>query len=107
MRYRDKELRNVPVETKSGTVLGKLSGYVMDSGSHKVIQYVVKKAHPLAKILPSELFVHSDQVISIEQDRIVVDDAVETASEKEAVASAKHATGTTAPITRTVESAGE
>lgn len=107
MRYRDKELRNVPVETKSGTMLGKLSGYVMDSESHKVVQFIVKKAHPLAKILPSELLVHSDQVISIEPNRIVVDDAVEAASEREAAVSAKHATGTTAPITRTVESAGE
>ena len=106
MRYRDKELRNVPVETKSGTMLGKLSGYIMDSGSHMVVQYVVKKAHPLAKILPSELLIHSDQVISIEPDKIVVDDAVEAASEREAVASAKHATGTTAPITRTVEKRG-
>lgn len=107
MRYRDKELRNVPVETKSGTVLGKLSGYVMDSGSHKVIQYVVKKAHPLSKILPSELLVHSDQVISIERERIVVDDSVEVEVEMEAVTSAKHVTGTTAPVTRTVENAGE
>ena len=106
MRYRDKELRNVPVETKSGNILGKLSGYVLDSGSHKVIQYVVKKAHPLAKILPSELLVHTDQVVSIEKDKIVVDDAVELASEREAVVSAKHVPGT-APITRTVESAGE
>ncbi|MFC1702864.1 PRC-barrel domain-containing protein [Patescibacteria group bacterium] len=107
MRYRDKELRNVPVETRSGTILGKLSGYVMDSESHEVVQFIVKKAHPLAKILPSELLVHSDQVISIGPDKIVVDDAVETASEREAVASTKHATGTAAPITRTVESAGE
>lgn len=107
MRYRDKELRNVPVETRSGTVLGKLSGYVMDSESHKVIQYVVKKAHPLAKILPSELFVHSDQVISIGLERIVVDDAVETVAEREKEAGVKHATGSVAPITRTTESAGE
>lgn len=107
MRYRDKELRNVPVETKNGIVLGKLSGYVMDGESHRVVQYVVKKAHSLAKILPSELLVHSDQVISIASDKIIVDDAVKTASEREAVVSAKHATGTAAPITSTVERSGE
>jgi len=78
MNYRDVELRGIPVITRSGQKLGKLSAYVIDAEHHEVAQYVVTRSSLLARILPDELLVHRSQVISLDGEMMVVDDGVVT-----------------------------
>lgn len=76
--YRDKQLRGIPVETKRGQRVGRLSGFVIDPRTHAVAQYVVSKNRFLSALIPGELLIHSTQVISLDNEKmIVVDGAVE------------------------------
>jgi uncharacterized protein YrrD len=78
MRIIDKELRGIPVETRKGERIGKLAGFVVDVDEHAVVQYVVNKTRWLSAILPGELLVHPSQVISINDERMVVKDEAVT-----------------------------
>ena len=78
MQSRDVELRGLPVITRSGQKLGKLSAYVIDAEHHEVAQYVVTRSSLLARILPDELLVHRSQVVSLDAEMMVVDDGVVT-----------------------------
>jgi sporulation protein YlmC with PRC-barrel domain len=78
MRYRDSQLHNLPVMTESGKHVGKLSELIIDADSHEVIQYVVLKAGTLKILLPKEFLVHRLQVVSINDERIVIKDAAVT-----------------------------
>jgi sporulation protein YlmC with PRC-barrel domain len=74
MRFRDADLRGIPVVTKSGEKLGKLAAYVIDAERHEVAQYVVSRSSLLAKILPDELLIAPVQVISLDAEMMVVED---------------------------------
>lgn len=78
MQYRDVELRGIPVITRSGQKVGKLSAYVIDAEHHEVAQYVVTRSSLLARILPDELLVHRSQVVSLDAEMMVIEDAVVT-----------------------------
>lgn len=75
MRHRDAELRGVPVITKSGEKVGKLAAFVIDAEHHEVAQYVVARSSLLSSIMPDELLVHPSQVISLDAEMMVVEDA--------------------------------
>ena len=64
--------------TESGDQVGQLSGLIIDTDSHEVIQYAVKKAGTLKIILPKEFLVNRLQVVSISTERIVIKDAAVT-----------------------------
>jgi len=70
------EIIGLPVETKSGQRLGKVSGFVLDNESQKIIHYLVKKTGLLAGITKKDLLVHYEQVILITKEKMVVDDNV-------------------------------
>lgn len=78
MRFRDADLRGVPVVTKSGEKVGKLAAYVIDTERHEVAQYVVARSSLLSKIIPDELLVHPDQVVSLDAEMMVIEDAAVT-----------------------------
>jgi sporulation protein YlmC with PRC-barrel domain len=90
MRYRDSDLRGVPVTTKSGRKLGKLAAFVVDPEHHEVRQYVVTKATLISKLFPDELLIAPAQVISLDADLMVVEDGA-VAEKAEAVALPKGA----------------
>lgn len=73
MRISLRKLRNVPVETQSGNVLGHVTDVILQTEGQVVVQYVVK-----TKIIGGDLlFVSREQVVAIEEHRLVVDDAVD------------------------------
>ncbi len=72
MRLSDKEMRGLPVVTAAGEKIGKLAGFVVDGETHAVVQYVVTKSRSLSALLPKELLVHPSQVISIDDEKMVV-----------------------------------
>src|SRR5258708_5428976 len=74
MRFRDVELRGIPVITKSGQKVGKLAAYVIDAERHEVAQYVVTRSRLLSRILPEELLIDRSQVVSLDAEMMVVND---------------------------------
>ncbi|MFH2062895.1 MAG: PRC-barrel domain-containing protein [bacterium] len=87
MRCRDTQLHGLPAVTESGQTVGKLSGLVVDTASHDVVQYAVRKSGALSKLLPRELLVSRGQVVSLDDRQLVVRDSVaeELAAEREAM----------------------
>lgn len=76
MLFRSANLRGIPVVTKkSGEKLGKLAGFVIDADTHAVEQYVVSKSRLLSALLPDDLLIHRSQVVSLDDERMVVEDA--------------------------------
>lgn len=78
MRFRDADLRGIPVQTKGGDKVGKLLAFVIDADQHEVTQYVVARSSLLSKLMPDEFLVHRSQVVSIDAERMVINEAAVT-----------------------------
>lgn len=79
MLLNHKILVGLPVETKSGLLLGKIKGFEIDSETHVVRQYIVKSHNLIGKILSEEsgeLVIGKDQVLEISKNKMVVEDGV-------------------------------
>lgn len=74
MRFRDKELRGLPVVTRAGVKVGKIAGIIIDADAHSVAQYVVRRMRLILPFLPQELLVHPSQVVSLDREKMVVSD---------------------------------
>lgn len=77
-----KHLKKLPVYTKSGIFLGRVAGMELETESHLVRTYFVRKA-----FLGSELAISRTQVLSITSEKIIVlDSAVkESGTEEEKI----------------------
>jgi sporulation protein YlmC with PRC-barrel domain len=104
MRFSDKELRGLPVVTKSGDKIGKLIGFVIDGDNHAVVQYVVAKSRLLSAFLPKELLIHPAQVISIDEEKMVVKGDLVALETAEAVAFSGSRAGTVSNMNRSTRS---
>ena len=80
MRVTLKQLKNLEVETVSGTHLGKIFDIVFEIDGQLVAQYEVKSS-----ILSTKKYLISrDQLVRFESEKIIVDDNVgEIANKKE------------------------
>jgi len=78
MQLNEKELIGLPVETKSGQLLGNLSGFEIDVDSQQIIKYFVKTKNIIKNFLIPELVIDYRQVISITKEKMIVDDNVAT-----------------------------
>lgn len=68
------KLKTLPVKTKSGIILGNVSDIEFDSDSQGIVKYLVIRKNlliPIAKFLVSR-----EQIIAINADEVIVDDAV-------------------------------
>jgi uncharacterized protein YrrD len=77
-----KTLLGLPVETQSGEAVGRVHGFRLDPLSHAILQYEVRRHGILKEIIPTTLLIHQNQVLSMTDKRMVVEDLV--AGEKEA-----------------------
>jgi len=75
---RKNKLINLPVETKSGQSLGHVSDFEFDPLHQQIIRYYIKSGHLIAELLSKELIVSASQVISITEDKMVVEDSITT-----------------------------
>lgn len=75
-----KTLLHLPVFTKAGDPIGKVAGFLFDEESQSIVQYEVKR-HVIGKTL----LVHRTQVLSITNEEMIVENAVLTPAEGEAV----------------------
>lgn len=100
MRLLDKDIRGIPVITKKGDKVGKLTAISIDPDNHVIAHYVVSRSRSLSSMLPGELLIHPRQVISLDDQMMVVHDsaiAVEAVAKKVRVS---EAAGVTPAATR-------
>jgi sporulation protein YlmC with PRC-barrel domain len=72
MRIADSQLKGLSVVTETGDPIGKVAGMVIDVDSHSVIQYKVSRSRLLSALLPEEMLVHHNQVVSVDEEKMVV-----------------------------------
>lgn len=77
----DKTLLKLPVETESGDALGRVAGFEFDAESHVVLRWRVRPRGLASRVLTSPLLVAREQVVSIDAEKMVVEDAVGSAME--------------------------
>ena len=76
-----KDLKSLPVYTKSGFFLGKIKEAEVDSETQQITKYFVRSGNPLKNVLAEELIISANQVISLSKEKMVVDDNVSRVSE--------------------------
>lgn len=79
----EKKLLKLPVHTHSGTHLGKLVGFDFEPGQQMIMSYRVRPKGIAKSILKSPLRIGREQVLSITEEKMIVDDAVEKEMELE------------------------
>jgi len=79
----ERTLLKLRVYTKSGTHLGRLTGFEYDNGSQMIMRYKVRPKGLTARILKTPLLISREQVIRVEDERMVVEDNVEREMEAE------------------------
>ena len=82
MQLRDRDIRGLPVVTKSGQRLGKVASFSIDSGTQAVVQYAVS-ASGVAALWARTLVVAASSVLSLDNEKMVVADGT-MAEESEA-----------------------
>ncbi|MBI2051114.1 MAG: PRC-barrel domain-containing protein [Parcubacteria group bacterium] len=96
-----KGILGLPVETQSGTHLGKVEAVVVEIETQALYQYQVKPAGISHLFDTAGLLIHRDQVISITKEKMVVEDSVRAAVQaSEALAKNKPQLGAVEAITR-------
>jgi sporulation protein YlmC with PRC-barrel domain len=79
----DARLLKLPVHTKSGTHLGRVSGFEFEIETQAILRYRVRPKGLAARMLKGPLLVAREQVLSITKERMTVEDDVEKAVELE------------------------
>ncbi len=69
-------LINLPVITKSGQLLGKISKIEIDTDTQSIINYFIKSTNIVKGLLEGELIINKNQVIVITQEKVIVEDNV-------------------------------
>lgn len=72
----DRTLMKLPVRTESGAHLGKVAGFEFDAESHGILRYRVAPRGLAARVLKHPLLVSREQVLSIDAEKMVVEDNV-------------------------------
>jgi len=83
MKITSKKLINLPVETKSGKMLGHLSGFTVETDFQSVSEYYIKPEGLVEGLVKGKLIIARGQVIDISAKKIVVDDNFASGAEKE------------------------
>lgn len=79
----EKRLLKLPVYTHSGTHLGRLIGFEFEPGNQMIMTYRIRPKGITRSILKSPLMIGREQVLSITEEKMTVDDAVERELELE------------------------
>ncbi len=78
MRLSFKQLKHLSVETRSGTFLGHVHELTIDATGQMILQYTVRTS----LIDRHEYLIHREQVISVSEKKMIVDDGVKKATEQ-------------------------
>ena len=70
------QLIHLPVETKSGQLLGKIEDIEINPDSQRVSQYIVKSSNLVNRLTMPKLIISPSQVVSLDKEKMVVVDSV-------------------------------
>ncbi len=76
MMLAGKQLFGLSVETLSGRPLGKIHDFALNPETHMVMQYTVRNTNPLKDFFGKEHLVSAAQVLSLTNEKMVVEDLV-------------------------------
>ena len=71
-----KQLKKVTVVTKSGQVLGKVVDFELDTETGLLARYHVKSNELITGLFENKLIIHKDQVISLDEQEMIVEDSL-------------------------------
>lgn len=74
MELCNKKIVHLPVFTRAGKELGKVSSFDIDLETQRVSRFYVKSNHLIAELFSKELIIAASQVISITEEKMVVED---------------------------------
>lgn len=74
MYLNSKAIRNLPVMTKSGSFLGKIKEIEIDAETQNISRYFVVSNQMVKRLANKELIIASAQVLSIDNEKMVVED---------------------------------
>lgn len=77
-----KEIINLPVFTESGQYLGKIVDIELDDAAEVALRYIVKSSNPIKRIFEKTLIIHRSQVVSIDKEKMIVEDSVRKIRER-------------------------
>ena len=83
MNLKRRDLIDLPVYTRSNQHLGKVVDFELDSVTHTISQYHVRSTDLISGLLTKELLINQSQVVSLNNQKMVVEDNV--AQDKEAI----------------------
>lgn len=81
MNLRKEQLIGLPVYTQSGQHLGKVADFEFDSSAHLIRCYFVKSRDIIKGLLQNELSISREQVISISEEKMIVEDSIVSEAE--------------------------
>lgn len=84
----DKEIKNLPVESKDGTKIGRIVGFEVEPDSQTVLNYLVKPKQVVKGIFEGNLVVNREQVIELSRYKMTVDDSVTRSPQRKPEAAA-------------------
>ncbi|MFH0853491.1 MAG: PRC-barrel domain-containing protein [bacterium] len=70
------QLISLPVETKNGQSLGHIRDFEFDPIRQQIIRYYIKSGRLITELLSRELVILASQVISITEEKMVVDNSI-------------------------------
>ena len=82
MQIPAKKILHLPVFTRSGEELGKVSDFTINVDTQEIERYFVKSSHMIEEFFSKELIISNKQVISINKEKIIVDDLVSKEKER-------------------------
>jgi len=77
MKISHQQLINLPVVTQSGHDLGSVKSFNVDIDSQSILEYQIKPSGLVKKLINEDLIISRGQIISITQDKIIIDDNVD------------------------------
>lgn len=81
MVLENQDLINLPVYTKSGQNLGRINHFEIEEDSQTIIRYYVKSGL-IQGLWKKQLIIQRSQVISINKEKMVVEDSVKQAEQE-------------------------
>lgn len=76
MQLTAKQLKNLPVYTKSQEFVGKIKEIEIDSNTHSVRRYLVKSTQVVKILAGEELLISPGQVVCLDEQKMIVEDAL-------------------------------
>ncbi len=90
------ELLHLPVLTKSGQMVGRVSGFEFEAETQTILRYEARSGW----FRPTRLLIHRTQVISLDNQKMIIEDGAAPAAWKKTLAIRSEPEGKPATLTR-------